>query len=57
MFNTVRKIFYFNVTKNMKFSKIIHWIEINVLRTINLPIFRESNVPDIEFEKYLLQRY
>ena len=30
---------------------------INVLRTVNLQIFRQINVADVKFKKYLLQNY
>ena len=41
----------------MKFNKLVHWIEINVLCTVNLQIFREIKVPVIKFKKYLLRNY
>ena len=39
----------------MKFTKLVHQTEINVLCTVNLQIFRHINVPVIHFKKYLLQ--
>ena len=39
-----KKICKFNLTKSMKFTKLVHWSEINVLCTLNLQIFGEFNV-------------
>ena len=41
----------------MKFTKLVHWTEINVLCIGNLQIFREINVPVMKFDKYLSQNY
>ena len=41
----------------MKFTKLVHQLEINMLGTVNLQIFREINVPTINFKRYLLQNY
>ena len=41
----------------MKFTKLVHWTEINVLCTVNLQIFREIYVPVIKFKEYYLSNY
>ena len=52
-----KKIDNFNVIKSMKFTKLVHYIEINVICTVNLQIFCVINVPVIKFNKYLLQNF
>ena len=41
----------------MKFTKLVHWTEINALFTVKLQIFRKINVLVIEIKKYLSQNY
>ena len=41
----------------MKFTNLVHYIEIIVLCIVNLQLFREINVPVMKFKKYLLQNY
>ena len=44
-----------NVTKTMKFTKLVHLTEINVVYAKNLQIFCKINIPVIKIEK--LQNY